>query len=70
MQIPLNQVYTTFDGRVFKTLFNVYVRDQNGNTVDGIRLVEDIPGKPLPVIHDRPRSEIQQLISDGQIRPV
>jgi hypothetical protein len=67
MEIPLNQKYTTADGRVFKTMYFIYVRDADENLVDGIRLVEDVPGKPLPVIHDRPLSEIKQIISDGRM---
>ena len=48
-------------------MYFIYVRDADENLVDGIRLLEDVPGKPLPVIHDRPLSEIKQIISDGRM---
>lgn len=70
MEVRLNQKFTTFNGRVLKTMYFNYVRDENENVVEGIRLVEDIPGQPLPTIHDRPLAEIKQLILDGRLRPV
>jgi len=70
MEISLNQKYTTHDGRMFKTMYFTYVRDSNQNMVDGIRLLEDVLGKPLPVIHDRPLSEFKQIISDRRMVPV
>ena len=70
MEVPLNQKYTTHDGRMFKTMYFNYVRDANDQVVEGIRLIEDVPGKPLPVIHDRPLSEFKQIISYRRMVPV
>lgn len=47
-----------------------YVRNSDGYVVEGIRILEDIPGQPLPTIHDRPLAEIKQAISDGRMVPV
>lgn len=70
MEVPLNQKYTTVTNRQFKTLYFTLVRDPNGMIVEGIRLVEDIAGQPLPVTHDRPLDEIKQMISERRMLPV
>lgn len=69
--VELNCKYTNHDGsRVLLAMYYTMVRDSNQMIVEGIRLLEDIPGQPLPVTHDRPLAEFKQLILDGRLRAV
>lgn len=63
--VRLNQHYTTASGRKLRTLHYVLSFDRDTmESVHCVKILEDIPGQPLPKMHIQPTALVNQLIAD------
>lgn len=63
--VRLNQHYVTASGRKLRTF--VYVLSFDKDTmqhVHCVKILEDIPGQPLPKMHIQPTALVNQLIEE------